>query len=294
MQTNPLAGTTFRTLAIVALVATTFSTAFAQLQPIISSTIPTANLVALLFVPTETNVLLTDAIAAPVNSSRTGSFRVKADGPVAATVKLTHTGDRNANHTVKVQLIKPNGTVAASNDRVIVKYNTPTEITLRSTASISESGCSGTNLWVIKVTNTDDVNEQTTSAAYTVTTPTATSTRATYPAAAFSLAQGASIDRVFSIPAGHNGTVTIKATYTGTAPIKLHLFKPGAVPVTLLGAVKTQTLTASTQSMTYTVNAADVAAGAADTFWHIVALNTGTGATDANVVYEVKFVDCFE
>ena len=195
---------------------------------------------------------------------------------------------------MKVELLKPDRTVAAVNERVIVKYNTPTEITFTATASITESGCSGANNWLIKVRNTDEVNEQTTKVEYTVCTPTATSTRPTFPDAAFSLAQGASIDRVFGIPAGHNGTVTIKVNYAGTAPIKLHLFKPGVPSVALTGTVKTQTITATGQTMTYTVNAADVAAGATDILWHIVALNTGTGVQDSNISYEVNFVDCFE
>ncbi len=268
--------------------------AIAQFQPIISSSIPQVNIAALLIVPSETKTLTTDALAATLNTYKTASFIVKADGNLSARVKLTHTGDRNANHTVKVELLKPNGTVAAKNDRVIVRYNTPTEITLTATVSTSESGCSGANTWIIKVTNTDDVNEQTTRIDYTVTTPTATSTRSIYPNTAFTLAQGASIDRVFSIPAGHNGTLTIKVNFAGTAPLKLHLFKPGNVPVTLLGSVKTQSMTATGQSMTYTVNATDVPTGASDTFWHLVALNTGTGASDSNISYEVKFTDCFE
>ena len=295
MKKSIISATTLRSVAFAIAFLTTATTAFAQLQPIVYTTIPSVTMANLVLFQSETKTLSTDIVAAPVNSYKTALFVVKADGGVTAKVKLTHTGDRNANHTVKVELLKPNGSVAAVNERVIVKYNTPTEITLTSTASLSESGCSGTNGWRVKVINTDNVNEQTTKAEYTVITPTATSTRPTYPQAAFSLTQGASIDRVFSIPAGHNGTLSIKVTHTGTAPIKLHLFKPGTVPVTLIGAVKTQDMVIMEYTMTYTVNATDVAAGAADTFWHIVALNVGTGSSvDSNIVYEVKFVDCFE
>jgi hypothetical protein len=291
-----------KSIITTALRALTFAIVFlafvnratAQFQPIVYTAIPQVNIVALLIVPTETKVLVTDALAAPVNSFKTGTFIVKADGNVSAKVKLTHTGDRNANHTVKVELIKPNGTVISKNDRVIVRYNAPTEITLSAFASTAESGCTGAHTWTVKVTNTDDVNEQTTKVEYTVTSPTATSTRPTFPDAAFTVAQGAAIDRVFSIPAGHNGTLNIKLNFTGTAPLKLHLFKPGNVPVTLTGNVKNQSMTATGQTMTYTVNATDVPTGAADTFWHLVALNTGTGASDSNISYEVKFTDCFE
>ena len=295
MTKSIISAVMLRSVAIAILFLATAANVSAQLQPIVYTTIPPSTYALLVFLSAETKTLSADVVAAPINSYKTALFVVKADGNVTARVKLTHAGDRNANHTVKVELLKPNGMVAAANERVIVKYNTPTEITLTATASLTESGCLGANGWRVKVINTDEVNEQTTKAEYTVTTPTATSTRPTFPNAAFSLTQGASIDRVFSIPAGHNGTLTIKANYTGTAPIQLHLFKPtSAIPVSLSGAVKTQTITATGQTMTYTVNATDVAAGAADTFWHIVGLNTGTGATDSNITYEVKFVDCFE
>ena len=283
-----------RSVAIAILFWATATTVSAQLNPIVYTTIPSLTRVQLKGLNAERYTLAADNVAAAVNSYKTAIVVVKADGSVTAKVILTHTGDRNANHTVKVELLKPNRSVAAVDERVIVRYNAPTEITLTATASITESGCDAANNWLIRVRNTDDVNEQTTRAAYTLITPSATSTRPTFPDASFSLTQGLSVDRVFAIPAGHNGTLNIKVNYTGTAPIKLHLFKPGAVPVSLAGAVKTQTITATAQTMTYTVNATDVAAGADDTFWHIVGLNNGTGATDSNITYEVKFVDCFE
>ena len=283
-----------RSVAIAILFWATATTVSAQLNPIVYTTIPSLTRVQLKGLNAERYTLAADNVAAAVNSYKTAIVVVKADGNVTAKVVLTHTGDRNANHTVKVELLKPNRSVAAVDERVIVRYNTPTEITLTATASIAESGCDAANNWLIRVRNTDDVNEQTTRATYILTTPSATSTRQTYPDAAFSLIQGASIDRVFSIPGGHSGTVTIKTAYTGTAPIKLHLFKPGAIPTSLLGAVKTQYITATGQAMSYTVNATDVAAGAEDTFWHIAGLNTGTGAADSNIRYTVEFVDCFE
>ncbi len=261
-------------------------------QPIRITTIPSATLALMAFVDTKVIQLPGQNLGAPLNSVVTGTFKVPADGNIKLQLTLKHVGNQPINHTVRIELINPNGVIVDKELEFIVKHNEVRTATLTAVATTATSGCSGLNTWKYRVINNDNVNHQVTLVDGTATVPDATGFRTVFPSGGYTLAQNAFGDFVFKTPKGHNGGMKIKIIYNGVSTVEGRLFKAGVEPSpNEANAIVIKSATASGQTMLKSVAAGDVTA--TDQFWTVRLRNkTGTQVTNAKIT--VEFTDCFE
>ena len=261
-------------------------------QPIRIATIPSASLALLAFVDTKVVTLPNQTLAAPLNSVVSGTFKVPADGNIKLKITLKHVDNHPVNHTVRIELIDPNGAIVDKEVEFIVKYNEVRTATLTGVATTSTSGCSGLNTWKYRVINNDNVNHDATFVSGTATVPDATGFRNIFPTGGYTLAQNAFGDFVFKTPQGHNGAMKIKIIYNGASTVEGRLFKAGVEPSpNEANAILIKSATASGQTMSKSVAAGDVTTN--NQFWTVRLRNkTGTQVTGAKIT--VEFTDCFE
>jgi hypothetical protein len=297
MKTFNIISNTFCALALLAIATFATPTSLtAQIlvpnQHIKIATIPSGVLQQLTIIDTRTVDLTGQTLAAPLNSSISGSFKVPADGTITLKLKFDHKGNLPINHTVRIELRDPNNVVVKKINEFIVKHNLITTATLTAVASKELSGCSGLNMWSYKVINNDNVNHQATLVDGTVTTADATGFRSVFPTGAYTLTQNQFGDYVFQTPIGHKGQLKIKVTYNNNSTVEARLFKPDVEPApNEANATAIKNITDSGQILVKSVVSGDVSA--ANQFW-TVRLRNKLPQSVSNAKVTVEFVDCSE
>jgi hypothetical protein len=188
---------------------------------------------------------------------------------------------------IRAELIRPNGTVAASKEMLINWLSKKTSFTYE----VKASDLTGSKTWKVRIRNIDTSNRMPAEGKVTVHYPTTTQTQSVYPSAKLTLLAGQTEYRFFKLTPNKTGRLRIEATWNtdffgggilNPVPLRLKLQRPNGSSSYV--TVKTKQ-GKSELEFTYDVQAGDISHGRE---WRIEVHNPNTqGIADFTV--KVKF-----